>query len=338
MANGPEPQDRNKGTAPSFSNSQLEAFKRNLGPTEAAPIVIPGFLFRDERPRSFEPEYRHGHFEGYFYPYGQRTEGFNKLGPIDDNLLLEHVKTYISGLEARERLLARIKPVEILSMVRDIWGRGEITEKTLGATLTYKYLRVVEETYYHVNTVEHYHIMTGRSYSTVESSGKTGKWKAKPDSVSEDIQVDFGNKAYQSLPLPGGLYRGAFSDRDAKYHGELDEFFADSYNGVRERFIGDEYFREIPRVIWRRPDNLVITVNYPRTFFAYDGQPELENQYRSIFDCYVWFDQSASQQEIMDFLAQKLEAERALGLLPPQLEALELAKIEELKRRGLFEE
>lgn len=330
-----EPELKDAGNTPPFPQDQLKTFIEKLGPPENPKITIPGFLFRDERSRSFKPIGCH-YYRDPFFEHGS----FDKqLANIDNNLILEHVETYRRGLEARAQLLARIKPVEILAMVRDVWGKGEIVEKELGATLTYPYLSVDEETYYSSRTVEHSHYMTGISYSTVESSGKTGKWVARPTSVSELIHVDFGNIAHHSLPFfSDDLYHGSFSGSDGEYHGLLDEFFADSYNGVKRLPIGDEYFREIPKTIWRRPDNLVIVVTAPRASLVSEEGWKPENWYRRVLSCYAWFDQSASQQEIMDFIAQKLDAQRIAGFLPSQLEALEVAKIEELRKRRLFVE
>lgn len=338
MSNEPEPKSTGQGSNPSFSaEDQLNAFIKKLPPPKDPMITIPDFLFRDERSRSFEPHFNPAAYTPSDLFVLGRASVDKQLAHIDKDLLLQHAETYRRGLEARDQLLARIRPVEILEMVRDVWGKGEIVKKELGATLTYSYLAVRK--YFAYTAGGWYGISSGpgsaglgpSSYNwRLGSSSETDKWIAKSDSVSEKIHINFGNAEYPSIPS---------SDDFNIYHSKLDEFFADSYKGVKQNSsfsIGDALFREIPKTIWRRPDNLGITVTVPRASPISDEEWKPENEYRRILSCYAWFDQSASQQEIMDFFAQKLEAQRVAGFLPSQLEALELAKIEELRKRGLF--
>lgn len=329
-----EPEPGNTGSTPSFSTEeQLRKFIEKLPPPEDPMITIPGFLFRDQHSRSFEPHFNPAGYTYYFFPdpARQRASVDKQLAHIDNDLLLQHAETYRRGLEARNQLLARIKPVKILELVRDIWGKGEIAQKEMGATVTYSYLAVKKEFGYSEPSST---AVGGRGfgieYFKYDPGGRaeTGKWIAGSTSISEEIHIDFGNAAHPSLPFN-------YNINDS----QLDKFFADSnHTGTQSSALslGDALFREIPKTIWRRPDNLGITVTIPRASLINDEEWKPENASRRIRSCYAWFDQSASQQEIMDFLTQKLEAQRTAGFLPSQIEAVEFAKIEELRKRGLF--
>ena len=396
MTKEPEPKSTGQGSNPPFSmEDQLNAFRARLDGPEKPPMrTLPGFLFRDRGTRKFSISTEVSDLltgNPIWYPrdeltrIAQQAERANyKMAHIDDDLLKQHAETYIRALETRDHILHRIKPVEIVTMVRDIWGKGEIAELERGATLTYSY-PLIEQVYEGWSTTEH-HLgrPPGESGWFEKRSGShfTGKYSSRPYfSVSESITIDFGNSEFPHL---------ASVNTDT-----VDEFFADSYESPRRygaHVFDITLFRGIPETIWRRPDNLGICVTVPyalllcqygsgyyekkwikvlkpdaeppiswyvnfddartREYNRYDHRqadeeilaedylPNTSSIYlktgRDRYPASHWFDQSTSQQEIMDFLAEKLEAQRKVGQLPSQVEALELAKIKELRKRGLF--
>lgn len=309
MTKEPEPRSTGQGSSSSFSvEDQLSVFRRELdektGKLDVIKIV-PGYLFRDGRERRAK-----------LTPSEIRSMGKWGWGGIDEDLLKQHAETYREALEARSQLLERIKPVEIVQMVRDVWSNGEIEQKTEGATLTYSYLLPIAEH-------ELGHWIPSRSVgslgNTTEggyiSSGRlTGKWFASRIQMTAGISVGFGNTEF---PVPGNTYTQT-----------LNEFFADHYYSS---FSAGEFpYVPLPQKMWRRPDNLVILASIPSPKPIGQGSYIINNIKETSFD------QSISQQEIMDFLSQKLEAQKRAGLLPSQLGAIENAKIEELRKRGLF--
>ncbi len=360
MPQGPEPQDRNIGNVPPFSvEDQLKAFRRKLDGPPDTRITIPGFLFRNGQDRKYEPlRYRFTLSDGSIFPGIQRRmlAANDRLAHIDEDLLHQHIETYRRGLETRELLLARIKPVEILGMVRDVWGKGEIKQTELGATIIYSYPVVTEERTSDTSESWRSSWDSGYDYGGYVTDTrwyKTGKWYANLHSVSERIDVNFGNAMF---PHPESVNNNA-----------VDEYFADFFydhsskgfpdttiwgtyfsdfrspdrklpNGKMERYTDNlELFRGIPRTIWRRPDNLGIRITVPGAPLN-DGERDylVNNPTEYLPRSFAWFDKSTSQQEIIDFLAQKLEDQKAGGYLPPQVETIELAKIEELRKRRLF--
>lgn len=363
MANESEPRSTGQGRNASFPiDAQLNAFRLQLDQAGAAHevpglLTVPGFLFRDgkDRSRRFSPSEldalrRNDTDAGRYIVDGE----FGLYVVNNEGLLARHVETYRRGLEARDQLLDRIKPVEILEMVRDIWGKGEIEQTKGGGILTYPYLKAEKETVTKKIT-EPYHrnpdpVSGGGSGGTYHIIEKTGQWLAYGLVVRQEVDVEFGNRKFHP------------SSGKSLYEEELDDFFADG------KFTNSLYDVRAPETIWRRPDNLGIRVTAPyvlKPSKVRDGYESAGNQwighyersaYKGIrFDQYAseqdmmdyllqeihiqrWFDQSASQQDIMDYLLQQLETQRAVGQLPAQVEALELAKIEELRKRGLFSE
>lgn len=366
MANEPEPLDRNiEGTPPFSIEDQLNIFRTELDGPKKETKRIPGFLFRDERSRtfpiSFEPEMSIPRDAKMLAPWhresieiAQRRE--QKVTQIDENLLAQHIGTYAQALRARQELLHGIKPTEILTMVRDVWGKGEIIEGELGATLQYYFVRVERETEGGGATTYHHKSISGGDWFETRTgvSSYTGRWGTAPMMVSNNISVTFGNAEFPN---------SASLDTH-----KVDKFFADefkppTYNGT---YIPEvDLFKGIPKSIWRRPDNLGVRVTVPYAFL-YGPYKILKAEYNLSYHesdeeiavvgylpdtssrylktgtdkspAEQWFEQSTSQKEIMSFLSQKLEAQRLAGHLPFQIEAVELAKIEELRKRGLFVE
>lgn len=318
MASGPEPKDRNTDNTPPFSaEAQLNAFRAQLDREKpSATKIIPGFLFRNGR---------------------ERQVGFTReLGAfpskVDDDLLRQHTETYRRGLEARDQLLDRINATEILGMVRDVWGRGEIQQKGREALLWCGYA-VAKKEIKEIHVPGHYvsgSVINGNSYigpSTLYEI--TGMWFSSHWRAQEGIRVDFGNMQFPDPEkLPGNEtcpYEG-YASEDAA----LREFFVDFYQG---RMVTQHIdYNPIPNQIWTRPDNLVIRVTVPYSMQLI----RVVGGYQSDTKGFAWFDQSTSQQEIMDYLSGKLEALRIAGQLPLQVEELELAKLKELRQRGLL--
>lgn len=336
MASGLEPQDRNTGSVSSFSaEDHLKAFRDKLDgvPEGGKSRLIPGFLFRNGLDRMFN-----------LSPSQLQDPRNYKVTYLNEDLLAYQVETYRRGLEARDTILKRIKPLEILEMVRDVWGRGNIVQTEVGGYIHYSYLFPEEESTISTTTTQGGNPVGGYWSDTKTTLSRTGKWRAFSTMVDEKIEVHFGNSRF---PRPQDIYTSV-----------LDEYFADRHiEGVHYSppemlrktpdsnadYLFIPYFRGIPQTVWRRPDNLGVSVKFPYTKLPntdgdYTLTPALTHDgiLRPNIAGYTWFDQSVSQQEIMDFLSQKLEAQRLAGQLPPQIESVELAKIEELRKRGLF--
>lgn len=319
MANGPEPKDRNTGSTPSSSaDDQLKAFRANLDRTayerEFVTKVVPGFLFRDKQERR----------ASILRPRLENDSLFSYWRAIDENLIAQHVETYRRGIEARDLLLQRIKPADILEVVRDVWGKGEIEQTEGEATLTYPYLSPEEEWDVGHHTFPASSPSVGNPNPTslsIPYSYKSGMWFAWGLEVREKVSVEFG---YAKAPAP-----------------RIEECFADDpYKDKVPWLVSHlaEHFK-VPKTIWQRPDNLGIYVTLPYMLQKKD-RPRKDYLYGYFqrIEAITWFDPTTPQQDIMDYLRQRLEEQRRVGQLPPQVEALELAKIEELRRRGLFDE
>lgn len=311
MAKEPEPKNRGSSYLPFSAEAQLDVFRKQLDEDSGRLNIIkvlPGFLFRDGRERRKE-----------FTPAQFRDSSYNwRWVDIDEKLLERLTRTYKEGLEARRLLLERLRPNEILGVVREMWGGGDISTSSEGATLGYTYLTPVEA---RLPTTQHYQMPSildnyqGRySYG---GGGKTGKWYCVQLRVEQAISVRFGNREYPDInTLP--------------YSNVAKEFFADYYFGSRESHVEFPY-TNLPNQIWQRPDNLIVHVKIPYVLkqvtgiYYYRNPPEV-----------TYFDPSVQQQEIIDFLAQRLETQKITGKLPSQVASVELSKIEELRRRGLF--
>lgn len=225
-------------------------------------------------------------------------------------------ETQRKGIEARRELVDRIRPVEILGMVRDVWSGGQMAGQFLPGgqtlkldTLIYSYQKPIEE-WKAVSPSRSYEgPLQNTTYGGGGSSVKTGKWVGRPVVIKQKVTVEFGN--------------AEFPDEHSLRHSPLWHQLWES---------------------WTRADNLGIVVTIP--YSLQNGKPEgshSHNDYGNDHDHrdgpimpFIWFPQSTSQQEIMDYLAEKLEALKKIGQLPSQIEALELAKIEELRKRGLL--
>lgn len=319
MPNEPEP-------TPYSAEDQLKVFKSHLDKVIPATRTLPGFLFRDWRDHLFEFSAR-------------------ELEEVDFNLLNHQAELYGEAMEIRDQLLDSIKPIEILDMVRDVWDGGNIKQKGDETALAYDYVEPTEEWlvthnrgYYSRGTP-----MSGDFYQPPTTTVvKTGKWGVNHLEIKKEIGVRFGNSR--------------FPNHVSTYTDELDEFFADRFpkGGVipvfledyihepkglhddrsYDKFIDKPRFQGIPSVIWRRPDNLRVYVTVPYALLPMDKEGHFpRNNYG-----YMWFDQSVSQQDIMDYLTVKLEDQRKVGQLPSQVASLQLAKIEVLKRREVFKE
>ncbi len=350
MTHEPEPQDRNRVDLPPYSiEDRLKDFRASLDrqpPKKEALITLPGFLFRNGK--------------------DTLAYGWQLQGGMDASLLQRHILTYQRGLEAREQLLARIKPVEILEMVRSVWGKGEMKQTEEGGVLTYSYMKVEEKMAHGQHSHTSYSAINGETTSTTSFSYKTGQWCLRSLQVEQELAVSFGNEVFNR---PEDLVTE-----------ELNAYFADWYReGVRMREVWG-----LPKTIWRRPDNLGVSVTVPYMLEPGQSKYYLQGYYRRNAEGYptlhadkmnyiwelfktkryagqnstdlrlkeiaedeelrklshpsIWFNQSASQQEILDYLAQRLEAQRKLGQLPSQLKELELAKIGELRKRNLLDE
>ncbi len=334
MTKEPEPRATGQGSNPLFSpEDQLNAFRARLDREKiGATKIIPGFLFRNGRERRVVYTRQFTDFPSsarWLYVDGLHYE---PAPEIDDDLLERHTETYRKGLEARDQLLDRINATQILGMVRDVWGRGEIQQKGREVLLSCNYAFATEEI--KASTIPGHYVsgsaINGDFYVGTSTSYEiTGKWFASSLRAKEEIRVDFGNMQFpdpEKLPGNEKCPYKLYASKDA----ELREFFLDFYQG---RMVTQHIdYNPVPKEIWTKPDNLVIRVTVP-----YSMQPiRVVGGYKSDNKGFVWFDQSASQQDIMDYLAEKLEAQRKVGQLPSQVEALELAKIEELKKRGLL--
>lgn len=383
MATEPEPKSTGQSNNSSFSvENQLSTFRSELDGPVRPTRTIPGFLFRDGRSRKFQTLYEPEMAAPKNDPWAKETPWYkasmakaqerqDKIAQIDQDLLDQHKDTYEEARKIRREVLDRIKPAEILEMVRNVWGRGEISvirdgwdggfgnfikisDDDLGSTLTYVYPLVNKE-YSRVGGGYVQRNLGAYSWQGPEFEYRSGSpifaWVSKPAYIIENIAVIFGNEKFPS--------------RDTN---ALDQFFADrylqtTYNGNAPFVPEIDLFKGLPRTIWRRPDNLGIKVTIPYAWvygpfkmkkaeydLSYHGSteeitvvgylPTTSSRFLGTgmdrSPASQWFDLSATQQEIMDFLSQHLEEQRAKGLLPPQMETVELAKIEELKKRGLL--
>lgn len=339
MANEPETRSIGTGNNPQFSQEgRLKAFRAALDKTASGKTIItrvlPGYLFRDgiERSQRFTQDSIFAEMDRHL------KSGWINL---DEDLLKHHAETYKSGIEVRDQLLERIRPVKILEMVRELWGKGEIEEKGEKARVVYGYDTVEKETSggSHLERVTHHPVDGGgHSYKQVWFSGETGMWIASHVAIDQVVAVNFGNAKHPIFDNLLGSRKNPYLGSQVS-NGELREFFGDYYwlNGYETSHVEFPYI-PLPREIWYRPDNLGINVTVPDSVVQHEGRNTGKAYYRSGFGAMMWFDQSVSQQEIMDYLSEKLEAQRKVGELPCQLEQFELAKKEELLRRGLFKE
>lgn len=311
---------------------QLNAFRVQLDEV-ANPrgrLSIPGFLFKngDERSRVYSPhELEALRIKDPDYLRFNPDAHLGLVAIHEGELIAQHVETYRKGIENRHSLLAKIKPIEILEVVRDVWGKGEIKQTDGGGILTYRYLKPENEVVVGQYTTRGGRVgpewSSGTKYYTI---GKSGKWRAYELSVQEEVVVNFGNAKF--LDGRHELPKEYFVNFNADLH--------------RERAF------KLPQKIWKSSDNLgiIVTVPYVVSTFSLPRvrdyslyyRPHEHPVYTYPYRREIWFNQPASQQEIMDYLVQQLEAQKAVGQLPSQIEAVELAKIEELRKRGLFAE
>lgn len=315
MAKEPEPQSTGQSNNPSFSvEDELNAFRKILdGPTK---VTLPGFLFRG----GWDREYKLGsEFE---------KDEFKRWA----GLLERHGETYQRALEARDQLWHRVDPVGILGKIQEAWGvMGKIQERKPGALLTYSYVTVRAERKGGGNWIPRRNLdvlgnTSGGGY--ISSGVLTGKWFAASTEVQTKAGVFFGNDKFYD----NGNYG------DTLNFEELNEFFADYYQHNSGGF-PDLLPLKLPETIWRRPDNLVVLVIIPFKSLSPGTLLQEKGEGRVRYygnEAYCFFDPTVSQQDIFDRLLQQMEAQRKIGQLPSQLEALELAKIEELRKRGLF--
>lgn len=325
MAIEPGPQNTDKGTPSSYSiEYELKRFTAGLDwqpqPSAKRTMVLPGFLYRDGEDRVvIRSELR-------------RYDDWNwRWGPREDQLLVQHNETYRKTLETRDLVIEKIKPTAILEIVRDFWGKGDVVQTPDGAVLTYSYLNaepeVISGTYNDTRRHGNFPDVGTTAFSTTVT---TGKWVPYQLTVEQEVVLRFGNAKFRPDNLVG-------YDRNAITLSN--QFFIDQHDPLyieRGSTAGDKKFCFLPKEIFRTADNLGICVTTPyywkgRSTFIRDIGEFVRSTNNIIL-----FAQSTSQQEIMDFLAKKLKAQKATGQLPSQREALELAKIEELRKRGLF--
>lgn len=296
---------------------ELKEFRRKLdGPTT---ITLPGFLFRG----GWDREYK--------FKFDFEITNFNRWHTRNADLLERHKETYKRALEARDQLWDRVDPVGILGKIQEEWGvMGKIQRKKPEAILTYSYSTAREErgpSYY--IPPRNLDVIGNMSTGGYMSSGLlTGKWFAGSTEVQAKAGVYFGNEKFYD--------DGNYGDT-LKFE-ELNEFFADYY---QHNSGGSPHLLplRLPETIWRRPDNLVVRVIIPFKSLPPGTLLQEKGKGRVSYygnKAYYSFDPTISQQDIFDYLSQQIEAQRKIGQLPSQIEALELAKIEELRKRGLF--
>lgn len=248
------------------------------------------------------------------------------------DLLKRHAETYREAIEAQRELRKRIDLDKILVNIWGVWGeKGDIRPTEEGGLVSYSYLSPVK----HMVTSATHHLPGPRvgpepsaGYTTY-STGWNGKWIARHLVVKQEVGVYFGNSR--------------FNRPDTLWSEEVNPFFADVYKKGMGRT--DYRFDQLPETIWRRSDNLGVYVTIPYAIVPSKGDPDKyacttkEVEWFADKILHGWFIEHAiSHQEIMDFLEQKFEAQRQTGQLPTQQEALEMAKIEELRKRGLLED
>lgn len=320
MANGPEAKDR--------IADELRKFQEQLDGPPDDRIVLPGFLFRNGADHKYKPLMCRSLFMDGTYPPGIKeriTVANNRLANIDWDFVKVHAETYRKALEAQREILNRIQPTEILEQVQVEWGLGEVKTTETGACIGCLYTIVLEEVKTSTSYTERYDPINGNPSFSRTYSYKTGKWFANrlPKSLSIDVffeegtgdcyaeyRYDPNSKEFPRTTICGITNFGASRNPDFKFA-----------NGTWVRNTDNlELFRGIPQKISRRPDTLYVLL---KGNFDYE--------------CHQ-FDPAVSKQEIVDFLAGNLEQEKACGELPYQLEALGLAKIKELQKRGLFVE
>lgn len=326
MSNRPEAQDRNLGAASSFTpDDELKAFIEML-PTSN--ITLPGFLFRAGFDREYEEKFNDiANFRGWH----ARNAG----------LLEQHRETYKRALEARDQLWDRVDPVAILGKIQDEWGvMGKIQvqirqQRKQRGVLTCSYVIAKQQ------TVGGGKWIPTRTFGPTGDMSKgghtssgvlTGKWFAGSTEVQAKVGVYFGNDELYDDGTPTYTMGNTLNSE------KLNEFFADYYQHNSGGF-SDILPRKLPETIWRRPDNLVVLVIIPfkplppGTFLQDKGKGRVR-YYRD--QAYCFFDRTVSQQDILNHLLQLLEAQKRIGQLPSQREALEMAKIAELRKRELL--
>lgn len=301
MSQGPEHLDRN-------SEDQLNAFKTRLGPPVRAKRPLPGFLFRDGVERNLSYTIIDFLNEASTIQYDRSRD-----------LLSRHAETYRRGLEARALLLDRIRPVETLEAIRDeIWGKGKVERTDAGATLTYpSYPVATEEWASNTYRERDSSVVKGYAHETRGGSFKTGKWLVgwANDHHKMSVDVNFGNIKH---PDPNDLKEGS-------------GFFVDYCMPLSSPSASLDVidFSPIPQDIWRRPDNLVVVVKSLR--FNQQG-----GYYTGLRGAFAPPTSRQEYGKIIECLCLPSEESKAVGQHPSQLEALELAKIEELRKRGLL--
>ncbi len=276
-------------------------------------------MTKEPEPRSTGKSSTHPFpIEGQLKAFRAQLDGPPPRSPVVPELS----KTQRKGIEALRELVERIRPVEILGMVRDVWSGGQMAGQFLPGgqtlkldTLIYSYQKPIEE-WKAVSPSRSYEgPLQNTTYRGGGSSVKTGKWVGRSVVIEQKVTVDFGN-----AKLP-------------------DE------HSLNHAFHGEQLKRQLEE--WQRADNLgiVVTVPYPasqdealefRGDHMHDTSHGNNHSHSRVLKPHIWFPKSTSQQEIMVYLAEKLEALRKIGQLPSQIAALELAKIEELRKRRLF--
>lgn len=346
------------GEIPLWARDQLSAFRKQLDGEPRPPVKkIPGFLYRDGQEVRITQQ--------------SDPEGWAAL---DNNLLARHVETYKRGLEEHQRLLRRIRAVEILQGVRDDWwNKGELQQTPQAVTLKYKYLQAFPEYSYKEGTAGYttydWGVQVGGGGETYHQGSSaynytTGRWFTRNVEVHERISVNFGTMEYpdpNTQNLPGGesnQYKYYF-DPNYPMHARhpnypLSEFFMDwyiEYNPDSPNSISKNKHetRYLPNKIWTRPDNLVIRVTVPFSLvsktekYDYHGLPIFS--YKNYGSAMLQnqprdalFNQGSGKEVIVNYLNKILAAQKNSGDLPSQKEAIEREKIKMLKQRGLLKQ
>lgn len=298
MANGPEPKDRGTPIQPNPLNEELEAFKVRLDPKPHQDIVLPGFLFNDGKDR-----------KGSFSPRTIWVMRRFDLSRLYDHTY-EHYYEHDYEQPGWAYFLQHQELIELLGndYREAIRERERIVDRIKPRELLGRIQRVWEGG--NIVDTEHGSALT---YPYLYVKEEIVSYKC---TVSRDY-YDYGNgPSYEATEWRTGK-SGKWVADTVKVQVRAEVTFGDppkkdEFAALLESPTFNAKVLPFPSEIWRRVDNL------------------------GIYVAGLTFPRDSSYVDIIDKLDETLEEQRVSGQLPNQRKALELAKIEELRKRGLF--
>lgn len=300
MASEPEPRNGGTSNQPNSLGEELEVFKARLYANTRQDVVLPGFLFNDENDRT-----------GSFFP---RTIWFMKrfdLSRLYDTTY-EHRYELCGGEYGWAYFLQHRELIELLGndYREAIEERKRIADRIKPRELLGRIQEaweggdIVDTEYGSALTYSYLRVMEEMVVVEHYISRRYSDFGTGPSYLAMERTTQKSGKWVADTVKVQVKAEVAFGNPPKE-----DEFaellHSPTFNGKVLPF---------PSRIWRRVDNLGIHV------------------------AGLIFPRDSSYGDITDKLGETMEEQRASGQLPNQRKALELAKIEELRKRGLFVE